>query len=59
MGTPDEVEQARSIVDEVRREHDRVRARLSGVAWYEDRLRVLEERVEALTSGLSEEGSHS
>jgi len=57
-GTPDEVEQARSIVDEVRREHDRVRARLSGVAWYEDRLRKLEERIEALDSG-SEEAPHS
>ncbi len=56
-GTPDEVQQARSIVDEVRREHDRVRARLSGVAWYEDRLRKLEERIEALDSG-SEEAPH-
>ncbi len=56
-GTPDEVEEARSIVEEVRREHDRVRARLSGVAWYEDRLRKLEERIEALASG-SEEAPH-
>lgn len=55
-GTPSEMEEARSVVDEVRREHDRVRARLSGVAWYEDRLRKLEEQLETLTSGVPEEG---
>ncbi len=57
-GTTEEVAEARSVVEEVRREHDRVRARLSGVAWYEDRLRKLEEQVEAVTSRLSEERPH-
>jgi uncharacterized coiled-coil protein SlyX len=53
-----EVDEARSIVEEVRREHDRVRARLSGVAWYEDRLRKVEEQLETLTSRMSEERPH-
>ena len=57
-GTPGEVDEARSIVEEVRREHDRVRARLSGVAWYEDRLRKVEEQLETLASRMSEERPH-
>ena len=58
QATPGELDEARSIVEEVRREHDRVRARLSGVAWYEDRLRKVEEQLEALTSRMAEERPH-
>jgi len=41
----DEQAQARSLVDEVRREHDRVRARITAAVRYEERLRQLEEQV--------------
>lgn len=40
--------EARSIVEEVRREHEQVRARISAAMRYEERLRQLEERVSAL-----------
>jgi predicted nuclease with TOPRIM domain len=53
-GTPDELTEARSIVDDVRKEHDRAKARLDSVSWYEDRIRQLEDQVKALTARLDE-----
>lgn len=44
-GSPQELDEARNILDEVRREHERVRVRLTAVAWYEDRLRKLEDQL--------------
>lgn len=41
-----QVDEARSLIDEIRREHSQIRARLSAVAQYEDRLRKLEDRSE-------------
>lgn len=46
-GSVEEIEQARNVLDEVRREHERVRARLTAVAWFEDRLRKLEDQLAA------------
>lgn len=40
--------EARSIVEEVRREHEQVRARISAAVRYEERLRQLEEQVAKL-----------
>jgi len=40
-----EVDEARSLIEEVRRSHAQVRVRLTGVAQYEERLRRLEDRV--------------
>lgn len=40
-----EVEAARSVLDEVRAEHARVRARISAATVFEERLRVLEDRA--------------
>ncbi len=50
-GTPQEVAAARTVLDEVRAEHARVRARISAAVVYEERLRVLEEKagVDSLT----------
>jgi uncharacterized protein involved in exopolysaccharide biosynthesis len=50
-GTPEEVAAARTVLDEVRAEHARVRARISAAVVYEERLRVLEEKagVDSLT----------
>jgi tetrahydromethanopterin S-methyltransferase subunit G len=42
---PGELAEARSLIDEVRREHAQVRARLTGIAKYEERLGRLEERL--------------
>jgi predicted RNase H-like nuclease (RuvC/YqgF family) len=42
---PGEVAEARSVLDEVRAEHARVRARISAATVFEERLRVLEERA--------------
>jgi hypothetical protein len=39
----EEISEARSLIDEIRREHAQVRVRLTGVAQYEDRLRKLED----------------
>jgi chromosome segregation ATPase len=41
-----QIDEARSLIDEIRREHSQIRARLSAVAQYEDRLRKLEDRSE-------------
>ncbi|WP_048876865.1 hypothetical protein [Saccharomonospora saliphila] len=40
-----ELARARSLVEEIQRQHAQVRVRLSGIARYEDRLRRLEEQV--------------
>lgn len=42
---PAEIDTARSLIDEVRREHAQIRARLTGIARYEERLARLEERA--------------
>ncbi len=39
-----QLDEARSLIDEIRREHRQVRVRLTAVAQYEDRLRKLEGR---------------
>lgn len=44
-GTPEQVEAARTVLDEVRAEHARVRARISAATVFEERLRVLEDRA--------------
>lgn len=41
-----QVDEARSLIDDIRREHSQIRARLTAVAQYEDRLRKLEDRSE-------------
>jgi hypothetical protein len=41
-----QIDQARTLIDEIRREHAQVRVRLTAVAQYEDRLRKLEDRAE-------------
>lgn len=40
-----DVEVARSLVDEIRAEHARIRVRLSAVTTYEERLRRIEEKL--------------
>ena len=46
LDAPDaERAEARSLVEEVRREHAQVRARITAATVFEERLRVLEERV--------------
>ncbi|MFC4005054.1 hypothetical protein ACFS2C_27395 [Prauserella oleivorans] len=45
--TEPEVARARSLIEEVQRQHSQIRVRLSGIARYEERLRRLEERVAA------------
>jgi chromosome segregation ATPase len=42
-----QVAAARSLIEEIQREHAQVRIRLTGVAMYEDRLRALEDRTNA------------
>ncbi len=37
--------EARTLIEEIQRQHAQIRVRLSGIARYEDRLRVLEERA--------------
>lgn len=44
-GTPEDVEAARNVLDEVRVEHARVRARISAAVVFEERLRVLEAKA--------------
>jgi uncharacterized protein involved in exopolysaccharide biosynthesis len=43
--TTDERAEARSLVEEIRREHAQVRARISAATVFEERLRVLEARA--------------
>lgn len=40
-----QIDESRSLVDEIRREHSQIRVRLTAVAQYEDRLRKLEDRT--------------
>lgn len=49
-GDPD-LGQARALLDQIRTEHERIRARMQVVAWYEERLRRVESSVTALYSG--------
>ena len=44
-GDAADVEAARNVLDEVRAEHARVRARISAATVFEERLRVLEEKA--------------
>jgi ABC-type transporter Mla subunit MlaD len=44
-GAAPEMDEARSLIDEIRREHAQIRVRLTGVAQYEERLRRLEDRA--------------
>ena len=37
-----QIDESRSLIDEIRREHSQIRVRLTAVAQYEDRLRKLE-----------------
>jgi chromosome segregation ATPase len=48
-GTKEEEAEARTLVDEVRTEHAKVRARLSAVASYEHRIAKVEQTLTALT----------
>jgi septal ring factor EnvC (AmiA/AmiB activator) len=41
-----QIDESRSLIDEIRREHSQIRVRLTAVAQYEDRLRKLEDRNE-------------
>ncbi len=45
-GDQPQIDESRSLIDEIRREHARIRVRLTAVAQYEDRLRKLEDRAE-------------
>jgi chromosome segregation ATPase len=46
VGDQPQIDESRSLIDEIRREHAQVRVRLTSIAQYEDRLRKLEDRVE-------------
>ncbi|WP_197319407.1 hypothetical protein [Saccharomonospora sp. NB11] len=41
-----QVAEARTLIEEIQRQHAQIRVRLAGIARYEDRLRVLEERTQ-------------
>lgn len=41
-----EIDESRSLIEEIRREHSQIRVRLTAVAQYEDRLRKLEDRAQ-------------
>ncbi len=51
IGSPEEIDEARNVLGEVRREHERIRVRLTAIAWYEDRLRKLEEGLGSTAAG--------
>ncbi|MPZ81953.1 MAG: hypothetical protein GEV28_16790 [Actinophytocola sp.] len=40
-----QIDESRTLIDEIRREHSQIRVRLTAVAQYEDRLRKLEDRT--------------
>lgn len=42
---PKEIAEARSLVEEIQRQHAQIRVRLAGIALYEERLRRLEEQA--------------
>ena len=46
-----QIAEARTLIEEIQRQHAQIRTRLSGIAMYEDRLRKLEERAEAEKAG--------
>jgi chromosome segregation ATPase len=46
LGDQPQIDESRSLIDEIRREHAQIRVRLTAVAQYEDRLRKLESRSE-------------
>ncbi|GAA1952805.1 hypothetical protein [Amycolatopsis minnesotensis] len=46
-----EATEARSLIEEVQRQHAQIRARLTGIARYEDRLRRLEDQASAEVAG--------
>jgi chromosome segregation ATPase len=46
VGDQPQIDESRSLIDEIRREHSQIRVRLTAVAQYEDRLRKLEDRAE-------------
>ena len=41
-----QIAEARTLIEEIQRQHAQIRVRLAGIARYEDRLRKLEDRVE-------------
>jgi chromosome segregation ATPase len=41
-----QIDEARTLIEEIQREHSQIRVRLTAVAQYEDRLRKLEDRAE-------------
>jgi phage shock protein A len=45
IGAPEDLDTARSLIDEIRAEHARIRVRLSAVTTYEERLRRIEEKL--------------
>jgi hypothetical protein len=49
-GTSAERAEARHLIEEVRTEHQRIRSRMTAIAWYEDRLRKIEERLDDATA---------
>ncbi|HEV7648101.1 MAG TPA: hypothetical protein VGP26_08070 [Actinophytocola sp.] len=42
-----QIDESRTLVDEIRREHNQIRVRLTAVAQYEDRLRKLEDHTKS------------
>ena len=42
-----QLDESRSLIDEIRREHSQIRVRLTAVAQYEDRLRKLEDHTQS------------
>jgi hypothetical protein len=49
VAEPAEQVEARSLVEEVRREHQQIRTRMQIISQYEERLRRVEESLGALT----------
>lgn len=45
QATPEEQDEARSLLEEVRAEHARVRARITAATVFEERLRVVEDKL--------------
>jgi chromosome segregation ATPase len=45
-GDTKQIGEARTLVEEIQRQHAQIRVRLAGIARYEDRLRRLEDQVE-------------
>lgn len=45
-GDTPQIAEARTLIEEIQRQHAQIRVRLAGIARYEDRLRRLEDQVE-------------